>query len=156
MKRVHLCGIHKDLYALVDDEDYEKVKDCKWKLSKGYAVTWTNRVKPIAMHRLIMDTPDGMETDHKNLNRLDNRRGNLTNCTRSENMRNRVKFRQSYSSKYKGVSWVGRVKKWQAQINFDGQQYYLGLYENEEDAARTYDKKAKELFGEFANLNFPS
>ena len=58
-------------------------------------------------------------------------------------------------SKYKGVYWHKKDKRWQAQIGENKKRTYIGSYTNEMDAARAYDKKAKELHGEFARLNFP-
>jgi hypothetical protein len=46
------------------------------------------------------------------------------------------------------------LKKWIASIGFNRNKIHLGLFTNEEDAARAYDRKAMELFGEFAYLNF--
>ena len=60
------------------------------------------------------------------------------------------------SSKFKGVCFNKQVKKWQAYIRFNGKLIHLGRYKSELVAAEAYDKKAVELFGEFANLNFPS
>jgi hypothetical protein len=55
-------------------------------------------------------------------------------------------------SRYKGVS--RNREKWQARIKVDGKQSHLGIFTDEEDAARAYDAAARELFGEFAYLNF--
>lgn len=68
---------------------------------------------------------------------------------------NRRKSQGKYSSKYKGVSWKACVKRWTAIICKDGRNYYLGSFKNEEQAAKQYDDKARELFGPFACLNFP-
>lgn len=57
------------------------------------------------------------------------------------------------TSKYKGVHWYKQSKKWMVQIRLNDKQIYLGLFEREDDAARAYNKKAKEIFGEFACLN---
>ena len=98
------------------------------------------------------------EIDHINGIRDDNRIENLRECTRSQNSANAPK-RKSYdgkitSSKYKGVYWYKRYQKWKAQIGKDGKMIHLGYFDSERDAAKAYDSKAKELFGEFAAVNF--
>ena len=104
------------------------------------------------MHRVIMDAPKGMHVDHINGNGLDNRRENLRLCTNSQNHMNRKTHRDS-SSKYKGVSWNKRNSKWQAYIGSGIKRKNLGYFASESDAAKAYDIKAKECFGEFARLN---
>jgi hypothetical protein len=100
-----------------------------------------------------MNAPPGMVVDHINRNKRDNRRCNLRVCTQVENMRNRC---STYgSSKFKGVSWDARRKKWMAAIHINGTQIRIGFFADEVDAAKAYDRKARELFGEFAYLNFP-
>jgi len=47
------------------------------------------------------------------------------------------------------------ARPWEARISFNTKKIYLGSYKTKEEAARAYDKKAIELFGEFAQLNFP-
>ncbi len=106
------------------------------------------------MHRLVADTPLNLVCDHINHDGLDNRRGNLRLCTRLQNSRNRLP-RRGGSSKYKGVTWNKRRKKFMAEIRVNQKYQYLSYFENEIDAAKAYDKKAKEFFGEFAFLNFP-
>jgi hypothetical protein len=59
------------------------------------------------------------------------------------------------SSKFKGVRLEKRAGKWRAQIKINKKYIYLGLFSDEEEAARAYDLKAQELFGEYAALNFP-
>lgn len=59
------------------------------------------------------------------------------------------------SSRYRGVFWVKGENKWRAMIGYKGKRYPLGRYTNEEEAARAYDKKAFELLGGDAFLNFP-
>jgi hypothetical protein len=141
--------------ALVDDEDYEYLNQWKWRDSHGYAARsqWSPFRKSITMHALIMNTPPGMVTDHINGNKLDNRRENLRVCSRSENNKNRSKNSHS-SSRYKGVCWIKRIKKWRAQIKHNNRTIHIGLYDKDDDAARAYDKSAKELFGIFARTNF--
>jgi hypothetical protein len=46
-----------------------------------------------------------------------------------------------------------RSKPWMAQIKFNYKVIYLGMYKTKEEAALVYNKKAVELFGEFAQLN---
>jgi hypothetical protein len=65
-----------------------------------------------------------------------------------------MKIRTDNSSNFKGVSWFERDNKWSARIGIGGKRIHLGLFENILDAARAYDKAAREQFGEFARTNF--
>jgi hypothetical protein len=60
------------------------------------------------------------------------------------------------SSKYRGVFWHKSSNKWRAQINYDSKQHALGYFEEEEEAARAYDRAARAQKGEKAQLNFPA
>lgn len=151
-------------YALVDDEDYEQVNKRKWYVSydnkKWYArrnITDPSTKKRIRirMHREIMDCPKGLDVDHVNHNGLDNRKCNLRICTHSQNLFNQLPRRTNTTSKYKGVYWNKKDRRWRASIGIDGKQIYIGNFSTEIKAAEAYGKKAKELFGEFAYLNLP-
>ena len=84
---------------------------------------------------------------------LDNRRANLRLCTLAENMRNR---RGNLGRDLpKGVTWQPHCNKYKASIGCDGAPKHIGYYDDPIEAARAYDRKAIELFGEFARLNFP-
>jgi hypothetical protein len=58
-------------------------------------------------------------------------------------------------SKYRGVSWFKKNNKWVAMIRYDGKIHFLGSFEDEEQAARAYDRAARAQHGENAQLNFP-
>ena len=98
------------------------------------------------------------EIDHINRNTSDSRIKNLRECSRSQNQMNAGKYKSmngnKCSSRYMGVCWKKREKKWLAQIAKDGKRYYLGYFHSELNAARAYDRKAIDLFGEFAKTNF--
>ncbi|MHC4461417.1 MAG: AP2 domain-containing protein [Planctomycetota bacterium] len=148
-------------FAKVDPSDYIWISQFRWhcKINKTtiYAVrtvTVAGKSKRISMHRMIMNTPPHLVCDHINHDGLDNRRAYLRNCTIKQNNAN-SRSAKNASSKYKGVSWNKTRKKWAAYIKKDYKQLYLGLFENETEAAKVYDKMAKKLFGKFAQLNFP-
>lgn len=91
--------------------------------------------------------------DHIDRNPFNNVTSNLRKCTVTQNIQNRVKWVKNSSSKYKGVCWHKKCKKWSAQIGVKKAQVHLGLFETEEAAALAYNKAALEHFGEFAHLN---
>jgi len=152
-------------YAIVDPEDYERLRKYKWYAQQNphtiYAVrSLTNgkkeKRKNAYMHHLVIDIPNGMFCDHINHNGLDNRKANVRPVTHTQNVWNRRKFKKPSRSKYKGVDWATDMKRWRARIRVNGRRIYLGSFKNEIDAAHAYDKAAQEFHGEFASLNFPA
>lgn len=141
-------------YVIVDLADYEKLIQHKWsiKTSPEYALR-TEKGKIIYMHNEIMEPPPGFIVDHKDHKSLNNTRMNLRIATRSQNVCNNKKPR-GCSSKYKGVHLNKALGNWTVIIKFEGRTIYLGCYKNEIDAAKAYDKAARELHKEFAVLNF--
>lgn len=144
--------------AIVDDEDYEWASKHKWQYDahNGYAIRGhrqNGKRTTRKMHREIMKADVGIEVDHINGDKLDNRKSNLRLCGRSSNMAN-MKLKINNQSGYKGVSWSSRGNKWQVHIMVDNKSIYLGMYSDKEEAARAYDNAARKYFGEFAKTNF--
>jgi len=109
-----------------------------------------------SVHRLVIRAFRGvseLHTDHVNGNPTDNRLENLRYCTRSQNARNSRSTKGS-SSKYKGVCWDKKNKKWQVHIYKNGICTNLGRFFCEKEAALAYDAAARECYGEFSKPNF--
>lgn len=150
--------------ALIDGADYSIIAPYKWSAwfsgRRWYAMA--HALKPnkgmIYMHRLIMDAPKDKKVDHWDGDGMNNQRDNLRFATNQQNLFNRGPIKNSTSG-YKGVTWDKKSKLWQAQIILSKKgyrkNYFLGKFIDPADAARTYDAKALELFGEFAWFNFP-
>lgn len=157
--------LSKNKFAIIDEEDFNMINQWTWSFNGKYAVRWywdkkTRTYKFIQMHRFIINCPIKKEVDHINRNGLDNRKINLRICNHSENNRNKGKL-ISNTSGYIGVheyksnkKWVNPIKKWVANITINKKTVSLGYFLTKEEAARAYDKKAKELYGEFAQTNF--
>ena len=116
--------------TLIDEADLALAQSKKWHINdSGYAV-WRGLVNgkkiTIRLHRLINDTPEGLFTDHKNHNRLDNRRNNLRTVTQKENMNN-------YKSA-KGYVWDKSKNKWMVRYK----KGFYGRYATEEEAKQAY------------------
>jgi hypothetical protein len=87
--------------------------------------------------------------DHMNGDSFDNRIENLRETNQSLNTAN-SKLSKANTSGFKGVTWRKDTKKWAAQIFKDGKRFGLGSFDNVNDAAEAYKRKAIEFFGEFA------
>lgn len=152
--------LSKGKFALVSDEDYERVSQYKWTYDAGYAcrkVTWHDeegktRKRKVLLHRFITDAPANMEVDHRNWDGLDNRRDNLRIATHTQNRAN-ARPRAGCSSRYKGVWLDKRDGVWRSEIVVDGKRNGLGIFNNEDDAARAYNAAALKAWGEFTYLN---
>lgn len=89
--------------------------------------------------------------DHKNRDKLDNRIGNLRECTQGQNQHNQVKRKQNKSG-WKGVSWSKEKEKWKAQICLNKKNKSLGYFDDVKEAAEAYIFAALELHGEYAGF----
>jgi hypothetical protein len=151
---VRYIALTKRKFALVDAADYEWLKNFRWhaKCARGryYAATVIDG-KSVSMHRLIMNPPPGKVTDHISGNSLDNTRANLRNCTPEQNRHNTRP--SGKRSRFIGV--YRRGDKWFFKICRQREYFYGGPFDTDVEAAKARDQKARELFGEYAWLNFP-
>lgn len=150
MKRIPLP---RGGYALVDDADYERLCAYRWYTNgRGYVQRDDGKTTAY-MHRIVMECPDGLEVDHINGDRADNRRANLRLCTRAQNTSYRTHAPRS-SSGFFGVYWRKDRERWLAQIDVGSKQIYLGLFTDPIEAAHAYDEASVRLRGAFATVNF--
>ena len=150
----------------ISPEDYSFLSDFKWYARRNptrraeacYEAVRNEGGKTQRMHRTILARMLGRElvsteqVDHIDHDPLDNRRGNLRLATASENARNRPKQADNTSG-FKGVSFHKASGKWQAEIQANHKQIYLGLFGTPEAAAAAYDTAAQSLHGTFACVN---
>ncbi len=127
-------------YVIIDAADFAWASQWHWCLmAVGYAVrraTVNGRSEFFLLHRELMGLVkgDGLEVDHINHNKLDNRRANLRIVTRQGNRQN-VASRRGSSSQYRGVAWDKAAGKWVAGIGINGKRKYLGYFTDEQEAA---------------------
>ena len=104
------------------------------------------------MHRFILRVTDGAQiVGHIDHNGLNNCKGNLRICSMMENIWNQQKPRDNTSG-YKGVSY--NAGKWIVRIMKNYVSYYLGAYDDIENAAMAYDIGAMYLHGKYRATNF--
>ena len=139
----------QDKVALVDDEDFEELNKYKWFALKdrsnycaGRNINNDGKRRTIRMHTMILNPPVDMQCDHINGNGLDNRRCNLRVVTLRENMQNK---QTKKTSKYPGVCWTTKIKRWRAQIYHEGKHYHLGTFLTEEEAYERYTQACYEM-----------
>ncbi len=144
-------------FAIIDLDDIKKVKEHNTHFhfcGRGWDYVRCLS-KKLKRYIYLSEIISGKSQDHINRNKLDNRKCNLRYADNSDNCKNKTKTLIKTLSKYKGVSKIKdrRKKKWVARINVNGNQYNLGYFNTEKEAAEAYNKAALELHGEFAVLN---
>lgn len=137
MKFTVFIPLTKGQVAIIDGDDYEKVKKHKWCADSHnnnlfYAKT-TVKGSNLRLHRLIMGAPKGYVIDHINRNGLDNRKSNLRVCSQLENSRNRALDKKNKSG-HRGVHFDTPRNKWFAQLRYNGKTWPLGRFNTKEEA----------------------
>lgn len=145
--------------AIVDAVDAERVLASKWSPKRDSRTVYAQRNVRLADGRRTTQSMHAFltgyaRTDHRNGDGLDNRRINLRDATAGENSRN-TRVHADSASGFKGVTWYPRSRRWRAHIHSGKKQHHLGYFATADEAARAYDAAARELYGEFACLNFP-
>jgi hypothetical protein len=157
MKEIELT---RGQVALVDDCDYDLLSRRSWTAVKAnsrfYAAHYyrdNGKCRSIHMHRFLLNPLPGLVIDHIDGNPLNNRRSNLRIATHQQNLFNQ---RGRSKSGFKGVRLIKNpANPFVAFITINGKMRHIGVYPTAELAAMAYDRRAIELRGEFAFLNFP-
>ena len=146
--------------AVIDFKAYYRIKKHKWMGKKGrntwYALRYfydeSGERRQAWMHREILRLKDpDVFVDHIDGDGLNNTMNNLRVATKQENHWNQGSYKGS--SDFRGVSWNVAAKKWQVRITANKVTHQLGFFKCEKEAAKVWNEKAKELYGEFARLN---
>lgn len=156
-----LVPLTQGKFAVVDAVDYDFLMQWKWmaqRVRTTYGFRWYARRhdgwpkrKMVSMYRVVAERVGIKlrECDHWDRDGLNNIRANLRSATHKQNCSNRTKS-AGKTSRFKGVCWHKKGKKWRAAIKVGYKSFWLGQFSNEEDAANAYAKAAKRMFGEFA------
>ena len=139
--------------AVVDDDVFDRLGAYRWVWDGRYVVRYERlapkKYQKIRLHREVNETPDGVETDHVDRDRLNNVRANLRDATHMQNMWNKPAYKTSKSGA-KGVYWCPRTSRWRAEIRARGRRERLGYFLEISDAKKAYAAAARRLHGEFA------
>lgn len=155
-------SVHPNLKAKIDKEDLARVSEHSWRVTKGTtgrprvvtSIRTPAGVRSLTLGRFLMKPKKGLQVYPRRFNDgLDYRKSNLIVCTLRERQRLLPKKRSQTSSAYRGVSYSKADGKWRAGIEVDGHSINLGHFVKESDAARAYNRAAREHFGELAYQN---
>ncbi len=132
--------------VLVSDRDWAAVRKHRWHFYDRY-VEATIDGKTVKLSRFILNAPSNKFVDHRNGDRLDNRRCNLRFCTRSQNQWNRKRNVNSTSG-HKGVSEI-KSGNFRARVQVKGKRFHLGVFKTALEAQKARQSFAKEKHGSF-------
>lgn len=132
-----------------DLEDYDKIKDVCWHLTKLKYIGGHFQGKLVLLHAFILGKKSKMVIDHINHNTADNRKENLRICSHRQNRMNH-KIYKNNTTGYSGVRFCKASNKWTAHISVNYKTINLGTFESMEEAVDVRKKAEKKYFDKFA------
>ena len=150
--------------TLLSDEDADLAHYAWYPHPDGYVqgTMGMGRRRSGLLHRAVAERTYGpvippQTVDHINRDRRDNRRENLRLASQSQNHANAGPHAgKIHAPGYRGVTWSASCQRWYARLMHEGHSYSLGRFKTQDEAAHAYDRKAREIHGAFALLNFPA
>lgn len=168
MKKIKIGA---DVFAMVDDDDFERASEYSWFVAKttskqtkqhcmSYRKTDDGEAVRQTLHHFVLNIEPNLSVCvlHKNRNGLDCRKANLKVVDRANMPRDTYMHPpkpKKRGSKFKGVYKIKSAgkNKWIAKIAVKGKMEYLGRFDNEEHAAIAYNKGALKIYGKKAYMN---
>lgn len=136
---------------LFDKEDFDLINKYCWRIdANGYVVTSAKNEstgkynKIIKLHRFLMQCPQENVVDHKNTNKLDNRKSNLRICKQSDNTKNHNLYKTNKSG-ISGVIWDKKNNNWRVRIG----DVNIGSFRKLDEAIKARKEAEEKIFGEF-------
>lgn len=156
-----LIPLTQGQFAMIDDADFEAVSQFKWHASKSCGRFYAKRglrksngkLTTQFLHHFLM--PGVSMVDHIDGNSLNDQRENMRPATYRQNARGFRRKAKGKTSKFRGVYWKQKNKKWVASLVVHRKTLHLGIFKSETDAAHAYDSAALFYHGEWASTNFP-
>lgn len=155
--RLKVSNTHGVKMCLFDKEGVELYDKHIWSVVRIVNTFYLCRHKTvdgkrthILFHRELLGLEDGEIRDHRNGNGLDNRISNLRPSTQQQNKCNQGILKNNTSG-IKGVHWKKEINKWEASVSYNGNRYYLGWFDDKDEAEKVVRVKREELHGEFCN-----
>ena len=142
---------NNDTKFYFDLEDFDKIKNYKWRDSGEYMVTreYDSEKTLVFMQDIIMPHDDDKLVDHIKHNGYDNRKEFLRIGSKCDNLANRGLLKNNTSG-CTGVHWCKNVGKWRAEISRNKKRYTLGFFEDFNDAVKARKKAEEEFFGQWS------
>lgn len=158
--------LNHGMFAKVDEEDYDYLRQWKWRVhstGRGGKIYVCRSEKVEGGHytrylhhevmQLSLPLKAGTIVDHKNSDTLDCRKQNLRLCNASENMANSGPRIGKITSKYKGVNFDKRDRRWLVRFTYRGRIYKVGRFKDEYTAMTAYNLAVGKVIGKFAYVN---
>lgn len=137
----------------IDKADEMLVRQYKWSCcTDAHGNVSIVNSKGRTVHDLILITPKGMEADHIDLDRLNNRRSNLRIVTHQQNQCNQP-LQKNNTSGVTGVSFYPPRQKFRARIKVCQHDIHLGYYRSFEEAVQARNVGMEFMFGEYGRYN---
>jgi hypothetical protein len=157
MKTIQVGGRRKNsqiAWAMVSDEDFERVSQFKWSIIKArrtiYVATFVSK-KAVYLHRFLMglDFGDKRQVNHIDGNGLNNQRENIEVCTALYN-------NQSINKPNTNKGYVAHISKyWHASINVNKVTHQKNFATEEEGRQFIADKITDKIKGSVVKSTKP-